>query len=242
MKTGKIAFLLILLAFLSIGNASAQNTNNTQTQSQSPPVVTIVSPKNGVTGEKILSINGIVSDPTINFATIVHNGENYRMRVEYGRFSRNLVAYPGDNWIEVTAENGYGSGKATAFIKAVVEPMDMKVILTWDKDKTDIDLWVTDPEGEKCYYANRNTGIGGLLDLDNTSGFGPETFTLPKAISGNYLISAHYYGNRSRIVVPVNVKLEVVLYPGTPKEVRKVYSTFIKKTNDAADVANILIQ
>jgi hypothetical protein len=29
-------------------------------------------------------------------------------------------------------------------------PLDLRVVLTWDADNTDIDLWVTDPNGEKA--------------------------------------------------------------------------------------------
>ncbi|WP_304362109.1 VIT domain-containing protein, partial [Collimonas fungivorans] len=31
-------------------------------------------------------------------------------------------------------------------------PLDLRVIMTWDADNADMDLWVTDPNGEKCYY------------------------------------------------------------------------------------------
>ena len=42
-------------------------------------------------------------------------------------------------------------------------PVDVRVILTWDADNTDMDLWVTDPNGEKCFYSHRNTQIGGYV-------------------------------------------------------------------------------
>ncbi|HAD78679.1 MAG TPA: hypothetical protein DCF99_03660, partial [Flavobacteriaceae bacterium] len=31
-------------------------------------------------------------------------------------------------------------------------PVDIRVVMNWNKDMTDIDLWVTDPNGEKCFY------------------------------------------------------------------------------------------
>jgi hypothetical protein len=36
-------------------------------------------------------------------------------------------------------------------------PLALRVVLTWDADNTDIDLWVTDPNGERAYYGNRLT-------------------------------------------------------------------------------------
>ena len=41
----------------------------------------------------------------------------------------------------------------------------------WNKDNTDIDLWVTDPNGEKCMYNHKSTEIGGRLSDDFTGGF-----------------------------------------------------------------------
>ena len=36
-------------------------------------------------------------------------------------------------------------------------PLDLRVVLAWDSDNSDMDLWVTDPNGERCYYGNRST-------------------------------------------------------------------------------------
>ncbi|MCH5714890.1 YfaP family protein [Niabella hibiscisoli] len=59
-------------------------------------------------------------------------------------------------------------------------PVDIRVVLNWNKPDTDIDLWVTDPNGEKCYYSNNRTGNGGRISNDFTDGFGPEQFLLKK--------------------------------------------------------------
>ncbi|MES2765263.1 MAG: VIT domain-containing protein, partial [Bacteroidota bacterium] len=36
-------------------------------------------------------------------------------------------------------------------------PVDVRVVLNWDTDNCDMDLWVTDPAGEKCFYSAPNT-------------------------------------------------------------------------------------
>lgn len=207
-----------------------------------PPQVTIETPKEGAVSSKIVEISGNISDESIQNAIIIHNGESFNLHVEGGRFFRNIVLNPGDNWIEVVAENKNGTGSDKIFLKANISKIDMKITITWDTDSNDIDLWVTDPLGEKCYYANRETNTGGYLDLDVTDGYGPETFTLSSAMCGNYLVSAHYYGDSREIKTPVNVKLEVTLFPGTPKEEKKIYSGFLYKINDVLDVANIFIK
>ncbi len=77
-------------------------------------------------------------------------------------------------------------------------PVDMRVVINWDTDACDIDLWVTDPRGEKCYYSNKLTAVGGRMSDDFTGGYGPEEFIIKKAIPGNYIIEANYFGNSSQ--------------------------------------------
>lgn len=74
------------------------------------------------------------------------------------------------------------------------------MILTWDADNTDLDLWVTDPNGEKCYYAQNETGIGGRMSNDFREGICPEEFLLKKAIPGKYNIQANYYGSNQQVL------------------------------------------
>jgi len=79
-------------------------------------------------------------------------------------------------------------------------PLDLRVVLTWDADNTDIDLWVTDPNGEKSFYGNRLSYQGGAMSRDFTGGYGPEEFSLKKAKPGRYLIQAQFYGHRQQVV------------------------------------------
>jgi Ca-activated chloride channel homolog len=82
-------------------------------------------------------------------------------------------------------------------------PLDLRVVLTWDADNTDIDLWVTDPNGDKAYYGNRNTYQGGRMSQDFTGGYGPEEFSLREAKPGKYRIEAQYFGDRRQLVTGV---------------------------------------
>ena len=79
-------------------------------------------------------------------------------------------------------------------------PLDLRVVLTWDADNTDIDLWVTDPNGEKAFYGHRLTYQGGRMSLDFTGGYGPEEFSLKRAKPGKYKVEAQYYGDRRQAV------------------------------------------
>ena len=77
-------------------------------------------------------------------------------------------------------------------------PMDVRVVIEWNYDSSDIDLWVTDPNKERIYYGNKLSQIGGRITADVTTGFGPEEFTLKKAVKGNYQIQVNYYGSREQ--------------------------------------------
>jgi hypothetical protein len=96
-------------------------------------------------------------------------------------------------------------------------PVDVRVILTWDADNTDMDLWVTDPNGEKCFYSHRDTKIGGHISPDYTGGYGPEEFLLKRAQPGKYLVHANYYGNRQQVIAgATTVQLEMTTDFGKP--------------------------
>ena len=102
-------------------------------------------------------------------------------------------------------------------------PVDIRVVLNWNKNDTDIDLWLTDPKGEKCYYSNQSTAIGGRISNDFTDGYGPEQFMLKKAIKGSYKIEVDYYGDRQiTIGGPTTVTAEIYTRYSTGKQERKI--------------------
>ncbi|MGO1002994.1 VIT domain-containing protein [Lysobacter sp. CA196] len=79
-------------------------------------------------------------------------------------------------------------------------PLDLRVVLSWDSDNSDMDLWVTDPNGEKCYYGHKLTYQGGRISNDFTGGYGPEEFILRDAKPGKYKVEANFYGDRQQLV------------------------------------------
>ncbi|MBN8211994.1 MAG: DUF2135 domain-containing protein [Xanthomonadales bacterium] len=117
-----------------------------------------------------------------------------------GRFSEvELVALNELNAVIATSPQALD----TAFIDRRLlknMPLDLRVVLAWDSDNSDMDLWVTDPNGERCYYGNRNTYQGGLISDDFTGGYGPEEFVLRDAKPGKYKVEANFFGDRQQIV------------------------------------------
>ena len=102
-------------------------------------------------------------------------------------------------------------------------PVNIRVVINWNKNDTDIDLWVTDPNGEKCYYRQNRTSIGGRLSDDFTQGFGPEQFLLKKAINGTYKIETNFFGERQLTLSgPTTIMGEIYLYYSDGREERQV--------------------
>jgi hypothetical protein len=112
-------------------------------------------------------------------------------------------------------------------------PVDVRVVLNWNMNDTDMDLWVTDPLGEKCYYSNNLTKIGGHISRDFTRGYGPEQFLLKKARNGKYKVQLHYYGDRmQKISGGSTVMAEIYTNYGTPNQVRKLIALQMEKDGE----------
>lgn len=92
-------------------------------------------------------------------------------------------------------------------------PLDLRVIMTWDADNSDMDLWVTDPNGERCFYSHPLTYQGGRMSRDFTGGYGPEEFSLKLAKPGKYKIETNFYGNRQQVLAGATT-LQVKLTTG----------------------------
>ncbi|MBA0287357.1 VIT domain-containing protein [Stenotrophomonas maltophilia] len=98
-------------------------------------------------------------------------------------------------------------------------PLDLRVVLSWDADNSDMDLWVTDPNGERAYYGNRLTYQGGQMSQDFTGGYGPEQFSLRNAKPGKYKVEANYFGSRQQLVTgATTLMLRLTTHWGTRKQ------------------------
>ena len=119
------------------------------------------------------------------------------------------------------------------------EPVDIRVVLTWDTDNSDMDLWVTDPEDEKCYYGHRQTYLGGIISQDITGGYGPEEFMLKKAPKGTYKIAVNYYGNRSqKQLFPVSLRITFFTHYGTPQEKKQETTVRLSNQREVIEVGS----
>jgi len=196
--------------------------------------IKIETPFHGFTTKRVQTISGTVTDYDLDKIILIINGIPQSARLQNNHFSSPVVVAPGENIIEARAGNAMD--RVSFFAK--VPGKDIKVVLTWDSP-TDVDLWVIDPQGEKCYYQNKSTKNGGNLDIDITNGYGPETFTMAKALAGSFAVQVQYY---SAYQTPVTrVKVFVVLYEGASNEQRKSFEFVMTKPHQVYQIGNFII-
>ncbi|HCL58027.1 MAG TPA: hypothetical protein DHW82_13615 [Spirochaetia bacterium] len=196
-------------------------------------------PLNGWSSDRIITIKGQTNVPS-KTVKVVYNGLAFLLPVADGSFERNFIASPGQNniYAEVQGEGEVYSDKVSFFSKAPAK--GLKILLVWDTDNTDVDLWVTEPSGEKSYYGYRNTKDGGSLDVDVTTGYGPEVYTIASPVKGSYLIQVNYYSDNG--YPQSQLKIYAVLYEGTPNEVIKEYEAVLTKTGEVVTIDSVLVE
>ena len=189
------------------------------------PTVTITSPESGIeTTDEIVYLAGTISDETIQFAKLIVNGSSQTIGVTSGTLDYTaIVLQRGWNTIRVEAFNADGGvGFDEVTVNGDFPTYGMKVTLTWNLGPScDVDLWVQDPTGEWCGFSNKNSVIGGWLDLDDTNGYGPENFRLSQdavdANPGAYNILVHYWSDDGE--GPTVPTLVIVLNEGQTNQV-----------------------
>jgi len=75
--------------------------------------------------------------------------------------------------------------------------------LWWNQDLNDIDFHLSPVEGTavgqtECYFGNKTTTWGAMLDVDDVDGYGPEHITARTLPSGKYLLYVYYYATHEQ--------------------------------------------
>jgi hypothetical protein len=94
-------------------------------------------------------------------------------------------------------------GQRRAVLSPVLPAGQTRIVLTWGAEPSDLDSHLTGPDGhggtfhvsyaDPVYYDAVDSTLVVELDVDETSGFGPETITIHEQSSGSYCFSVHLY-------------------------------------------------
>lgn len=187
------------------------------------------------------------------------NGTIHEIQVETdGSFQQELPIDPGSNTIQLRVFDDAGDAYTTPIVRvtSTLERLDLRVLMKWDTDDSDVDIHMfkrepeeVNPAGRRTlfspwspadserhvgYYNHAPTDFGDgeaqnpFLDIDDTSGYGPETIVLQEATPGYYHIWVHFYDIRE--AGPTNVTVDVIL--NEPGRNAPLQETFTKKLTE----------
>lgn len=190
------------------------------TQDVHYPAVTVTTPEGQ---SKFALIEGQIRNTPkkkgATVGTLVVNGTPLPQRIEEdGKFSRPYAFPSGSNGVELRAPDG--SRKRVQFYDAYsgkTQPK-LRVLLAWDTDGTDLDLHVVSPDGVHTWYGDRVAPNGGSLDVDVTTGYGPEIYSSAAPLKGSYLVYVNYYGNGNSGSDMTVAQVTIITNENTPNE------------------------
>lgn len=117
---------------------------------------------------------------------------------------------------------------------------DLRATISWNTDATDVDLWVIEPDGTKCFYQHNKTQNGGELSQDQTQGYGPERYRIAHAQPGVYTVIVHYFrANPNLLGGETHVNVTVTRFAGTPQEKTERHTVILKKHDEQVEVCKI---
>lgn len=120
-------------------------------------------------------------------------------------------------------------------------PVDLRILLDWNMLETDLDLWITEPGAEKCFYSNELTVLGGRLTEDYVDGYGPEEYLLKIAVPGEYLVEVDYYDERvQKISGPVILQVTVFKHYGSKNQTVENFTLKLEGKEDTIEVGKIV--
>jgi len=170
-------------------------------------------------------------------ATVIVNGVPLPQRVEPdGRFSRPYSFGQGSNSVEVRSPEG-GTRRVQFYESYAGRAQTrLRVVLAWDSDGTDLDLHVISPDGGHAFYGNRVLDNGGALDVDVTSGYGPEIFSMPAPLPGAYLVYVNYYGSGQGREDLTVANVTVISQESTPSEKKQTFSVPLRNAGELIQI------
>jgi uncharacterized protein YfaP (DUF2135 family) len=174
--------------------------------------------------------------------TLIVNGTPMPQRIEEdGQFSRPFAFDAGSNAVELRAAGG--ARRQVQFYDAnsgKTHPR-LRILLAWDTDGTDLDLHVISPDGQHTYYGDRVTPDGGSLDVDVTTGYGPEIYSNAAPMPGLYLVYVNYYGQGDSKSDMTVAQITTVINEGTPNEKRETVTVPMRNSGELTLVKRVVM-
>jgi uncharacterized protein YfaP (DUF2135 family) len=174
-------------------------------------------------------------------ATLIVNGVAMPQRVdEDGGFARPYAFGAGSN--SVSLRDPDAGERRVQFYEAYAQRgiSRLKIVLSWDSDGTDLDLHVITPDGGHVFYGNRVLENGAALDVDVTTGYGPEIVAIPAPPEGAYLVYVNYYGAGEGQTELTTARIHVISQENTPAEKLRTFTVPLRNAGELLHVASFV--
>lgn len=176
-------------------------------------------------------IAGLAKGP-VPPAVLIVNGVAMPQRVEDGGHFRRPYAFNnGSNSVELRAAGGSRKVQFYEGDTGRSRPK-LRVVLGWDSDGTDLDLHIISPDGQHVWYGNRVAQNGGALDVDVTTGYGPEIYATPAPQRGSYLAYVNYYGSGDNAQLLTVATLTIISNEGSASEKRESFRVPLRRAGE----------
>jgi uncharacterized protein YfaP (DUF2135 family) len=156
---------------------------------------------------------------------LIVNGVSMPLSVdETGHYERPYMFGAGSNNVAINNADG-SKAVRTQFYEANAgrTPSKMRIVLSWSTDNTDVDLHVITPKGEHAWYGNRILKDGSGIDVDVTTGYGPEIYSSPSPGRGEYQVYVNYYGGRDDKQIITTARVNIITDEGTAREKQQTF-------------------
>ncbi|QNA89260.1 DUF2135 domain-containing protein [Massilia sp. Dwa41.01b] len=182
-----------------------------------------------VQGETAQIRGRIAGAPKRKPATLVVNGVAMPIEVqEDGSFARPYSFGSGSNGVELRSPGG-GSRARTQFYDGYSGKTQsrLRVVLSRDTPGTDLDMHVVGPDGAHAWYGSRVMPNGGALDVDVTTGYGPEIFASAAPLAGAYQVWVNYFGGGGAVddksAALTVARVTIISNENTPREKQQTF-------------------
>lgn len=204
--------------FITLVNPNGSNSSieelSFEIRKKLSPELEITSPiENSNVNQRVISVSGKVPDEAsdVNRIIVSNGGIKTTTIVDNKTFKADVVATIGSNTLIVQGYNSTdlkkpltkekiinitGIENTSGGVNALI-PSRVAFVLRWKTNGTDIDLYSADKNNGTIWYRNP-TVLPGLLDHDNTVGYGPEVISYRKTdddvfVNGKFDVDVHFY-------------------------------------------------
>lgn len=119
---------------------------------------------------------------------------------------------------------------------------DVRIVMTWDSDSSDMDLHVIEPTGEECFYSHPLTQVGGKLSRDFTNGYGPEDYQIRRAVPGVYKIQTNYFGSQEqKLTGGTTVQATIITNFGRSNERRQHLTLRLTQNKETVTIGEVKV-